>query len=94
MIVVGTLFWLTGFTTSWGFPGIENGSITAYLSEQYPDSTWFRIVNTLVTVAVLLTFPLQLTPALEVLEGWCHPSVDSLLPPQISRPAVAVAGIE
>ena len=71
MTVVAALFWFIGFFGSWGFPDIENGSITAYLSQTFPDQPWFKAVNTLVMVAVFFTFPLQLTPALEVLNEWC-----------------------
>lgn len=70
MLTVAVLFWVIGFFGSWGFPDIENGSITAYLSEEFPDNVWFKVVNSIVMLAVFLTFPLQLTPALEVLEEW------------------------
>lgn len=75
MSVVGILFWIIGFFASWGFPGIENGSITAFLAEQFPAQPWFKAVNAMVMLAVFLTFPLQLTPALEVLEEWFTPAV-------------------
>lgn len=71
MAIVATFFWVIGFFGSWGFPDIENGSITAYLAERYPDEIWFGLVNILVMSAVFLTFPLQLTPAMEVVEEWC-----------------------
>lgn len=77
MTVVATLFGVLGITGSWAFPDIQNGSITAYLAETFPDSNWFRIVNALVMVAVFLTFPLQLTPALEVLAEWTSSSRES-----------------
>lgn len=75
MSVVGILFWIIGFFASWGFPDIENGSITAFLAEQFPDQPWFKAVNAMVMLAVFLTFPLQLTPALEVLEEWFTPAI-------------------
>ena len=78
MIVVATLFWITGFFSSWGFRNIQNGSITAYLYEEFPDNPWFKSVNTMVMLAVFLTFPLQLAPAMEVLEQWRQPSFSSV----------------
>lgn len=75
MVAVGILFWITGFFTAWAFPDIHNGSITAYLHEAFPDNSWFNAVNMIVMLAVFLTFPLQVTPALEVLEEWCQPAV-------------------
>jgi len=65
MSVVATLFLLIGTTASWGFPDLTSGSITAYLAQRFPDQAWFGFVNILVMLAVLLTFPLQLTPAME-----------------------------
>jgi amino acid permease len=74
MGTVATLFLLIGLSASWGFPENTSGSITAFLEERYPDQPWFALVNSLVMVAVFLTFPLQLTPAMEVLEEWCQPT--------------------
>jgi amino acid permease len=73
MSIVATLFLLIGVTASLGFPDIVSGSITAYLEARYHDNAWFGIVNALVIVAVFLTFPLQLTPAMEVLDEWLAP---------------------
>lgn len=70
MSIVALLFILIGVSASLGFPNVHSGSITAHLEEQYPDVIWFSIVNALVIVAVALTFPLQLTPAMEVLDEW------------------------
>lgn len=70
MTLVGALFVLVGVSASLGFPEVHSGSITAYLEKQYPDVIWYSIVNALVIVAVALTFPLQLTPAMEVLDDW------------------------
>jgi hypothetical protein len=73
MSFVATLFLLIGVTASLGFPDIVSGSITAYLEANNDDNAWFGIVNALVIVAVFLTFPLQLTPAMEVLDEWIVP---------------------
>lgn len=70
MTLVAFLFVMIGVSASIGFPDIHSGSVTAYLEKNYPDFLWFSIVNALVIVAVAFTFPLQLTPAMEVLDGW------------------------
>lgn len=70
MTLVALLFVLIGVSASLGFPNVHSGSITAYLEQQYPDIVWFSIVNALVILAVALTFPLQLTPAMQVLDEW------------------------
>jgi amino acid permease len=77
---VAMLFALTGLTASIGFPDIASASVTAYLKQTYPQVLWFSMVNFLVLIAVALTFPLQLTPAMEVLEKWLTeiPQVGSL----------------
>mmetsp|Transcript_30457 Transcript_30457/g.45043 ORF Transcript_30457/g.45043 Transcript_30457/m.45043 type:complete len:502 (+) Transcript_30457:75-1580(+) len=77
MSFVAFLFLLIGLSASIGFPDIENGSATDYLAVRYPSNSWYQIVNGLVIIAVLFTFPLQLTPAIEVLDEWfgsrCRP---------------------
>jgi amino acid permease len=70
MSVVATLFVLIGVSGSLGFPAIRSGSVTAYLEREYPHVIWFSVVNCLVIVAVAFTFPLQLAPAMEVLDVW------------------------
>lgn len=76
MTLVAFLFVLIGVSASLGFPNVHSGSITAYLEKQYPDVIWFSIVDALVIVAVALTFPLQLTPAMQVLDEWLDHSCD------------------
>ena len=70
MSVVATLFILIGISGSIGFPTIRSGSVTAYLEREYPHVIWFSVVNCLVIIAVAFTFPLQLAPAMEVLDLW------------------------
>ena len=78
MTLVACLFCLIGVTASLGFPGIHSGSVTAFLEKQYPGVFWYSFINAMVIVAVALTFPLQLKPAMEVLDQWldqrscCH----------------------
>ena len=71
MSFVATAFVVTGAVVSVGFAGnVHTGSITAFLRSEYPDCLWYSIVNGAVMLAVGLTFPLQLTPAAEVLDTW------------------------
>jgi hypothetical protein len=56
-----------GVSSSIAFPAAE-GSIVAYLVNEH-DCLWFDIVNALVSVAVLLAFPLQLLPVMQAIEG-------------------------
>jgi Transmembrane amino acid transporter protein len=75
MSAVAALFAITGVIGSLGFPidnghGNSSGSIIAYLHGHYPDVKWYGIVNLLVLIAVAMTFPLQLAPAVQVLDQW------------------------
>jgi amino acid permease len=70
MSLVASLFVLIGVLGSIGFPDIRSGSVTAYLEREYPNVIWYSITNALVIIAVAFTFPLQLTPAMEVLDSW------------------------
>jgi len=76
MSTVAGLFLLIGATCGPAFPDIVDGSVTAYLTTKYPNSLWYQVVNAGVMVAVFLTFPLQLTPAMEVLRAWFGPGCD------------------
>jgi amino acid permease len=71
MTFVALTFVATGSTVAIGFAGqVHTGSITAFLRQEYPDCLWYAINNGLVMLAVGMTFPLQLTPAAEVLDTW------------------------
>jgi len=72
MAIVAGLFLLIGATCGPAFPNLADGSVTAYLTTRYPESLWYQLVNASVMVAVFATFPLQLTPAMEVLEEWIN----------------------
>jgi hypothetical protein len=56
------------------FGNVTNGSITAFLLEFYrhdPSITWWlMLANTAVSISILLTYPLQLFPALELMGPW------------------------
>ena len=56
------------------FGNVTSGSVTAFLLESYrndPGITWWLMAaNTTVSLSVLLTYPLQLFPALELIAPW------------------------
>ena len=69
------LFLVVGSVAAAAFPAVSDGSITSYLVQTYPSTPCFHLANALVTVAVLLTYPLQLYPVVEALDacacrGW------------------------
>jgi hypothetical protein len=76
MSIVGFLFLLIGITCGPAFSDIQDGSVTAYLTIKYPNVIWYKVINASVMVAVFCTFPLQLTPAMEVLNEWFGPGCD------------------
>mgnify|MGYP005850867105 CR=1 FL=1 len=53
------------------FGNVTNGSVTAFLLDAYKDdpsiTLWVMAANTAVSLSVLLTYPLQLFPALELI---------------------------
>lgn len=64
---------LAGFATLnvTAFGNVTNGSITAFLMDAYKDEPsitfWVSAANTCITFSVLLTYPIQLFPALELI---------------------------
>lgn len=72
MMITASLFCAVGIFASLGFPDLTeaDGSVTAYLHHAFPHNAWYTTLNAAVTVAVLLTFPLQLQPAMQVLDQW------------------------
>lgn len=54
----------------YAFGEVTNGSVTAFLLEEYKDDksiiVFLMIANTLVSLSVLFTYPMQLFPTLEV----------------------------
>ena len=69
MAFVGGVMYVTGLTNSLAFPEVSSGSITAYLRTTFPDNIWYNVVNIFETVAVFLTFTLQMTPANEIVDN-------------------------
>lgn len=71
MSCVAVIFALFGNICVYSFGAVNNGSITAFLLEKYKDDNhlivFFMITNTVVSISVLFTYPLQLFPTLELL---------------------------
>lgn len=66
LALVASFMAIVGCVCAAAFPSIDSASVTAYLSSR---GLWYKGVNLLVASAVLLTFPLQLTPASSVIES-------------------------
>lgn len=71
MVTVAAILASFSFICVLTFGNVTSGSVTAFLIEAYPDDPnvawWLMIANTAVSLSVLLTYPLQLFPALELL---------------------------
>lgn len=55
------------------FGDVTNGSVTAFLVENLEDENvkwWLYLANTFCSIAVLLTYPLQLFPSFELIGPW------------------------
>lgn len=68
---VAFLFVVLGSSVATAFPLIDSGSVTAFLAERSqgkPGGWWHATVNYGVSLAIMLTFPLQLQPAVMVLD--------------------------
>jgi amino acid permease len=82
MATVALILALVSSLSVMAFGEVTNGSITAFLVKEFSDneniSLWLMISNTAVSLSVLLTYPLQLFPALELISPW----VQSKFPPK------------
>ncbi|KAG8467940.1 hypothetical protein KFE25_006992 [Diacronema lutheri] len=78
---VALLFVLLGSSVAAAFPHIDSGSVTAFLAEREDAGWWLPAVNALVSLAVLLTYPLQLQPAAMIFDRLCAP------PPAVGKPS-------
>lgn len=71
MVTVATLLAVVAVACVYAFGNVTSGSITAFLLQAYKDddsvTTWLMVANTAVSLSVLLTYPLQLFPALELI---------------------------
>lgn len=86
VLLVGVAFVLVGGLGGAAYPHNDSASVTTYLARLYrgtPSGDVFFTLNLLVAVAVLGTFPLQLTPAAHVFEKW--------IPPQVGGPSSRAA---
>lgn len=74
MVTVAAILALVASLSVLAFGDVTNGSITAFLLDFYrhdPSITWWLMVaNTAVSISILLTYPLQLFPALELMGPW------------------------
>ncbi|KAG8466774.1 hypothetical protein KFE25_008153 [Diacronema lutheri] len=68
MCAIALTFVSVGSSVALAFPRIDSGSVTAFLAARAPDDRWLGAVNAFVSLACLLTFPLQMQPALLVLD--------------------------
>lgn len=69
---VALMYYLVAGLGGVAFPDLTSGSITLYLRSRYEEGSaqdkYFEILNILVALAILATFPLQLTPAVQILD--------------------------
>lgn len=68
MGIIALIFASVGASVALAFPTISSGSVTAFLAARSPDDRWLAAVNAFVSMAVLLTYPLQMQPAVMVLD--------------------------
>ena len=68
MGLVGVVYCGVGCLSYLAWPTVTAGSITAELSENYPKSPLLALSSWMVMFAVVLTYPVQLFPAVEILE--------------------------
>jgi hypothetical protein len=91
MIVATIIFITVGMGSFLVFGSVDNGSITAFVLTQYGHYHVIRFIcymaNTAVTVSVLLTYPLQLFPCVELMEPLLSSATTaiSLSSPQLHR---------
>jgi hypothetical protein len=74
MATVATILAAVASLSVLAFGNVTNGSITAFLLDFYrhdPSITWWlMLANTAVSISILLTYPIQLFPALELMGPW------------------------
>lgn len=75
MVCVTFIFCLVSSICVVTFGEVTNGSITAFLLQRQEDLEegalfWILLSNTVCSVSVMLTYPLQLIPCLELLAPW------------------------
>ena len=65
MGALATSFLIVGACVSLGYPELSSGSVVAFFQHELGGPYWIGI-NGVVTLAIILTYPLQLFPAAEV----------------------------
>ena len=74
MFLVALIMAVFGSFCVYAFGNVSNGSITAFLIHHYNDDAslrwWLLMANTFISLSVLLTYPLQLFPAVELIGPW------------------------
>jgi amino acid permease len=83
MCVTAVIFCLVAGLCVSAFGPVTNGSVTAFLLEVYADDNedikWILLAaNAAVSLSVLVTFPLQLFPCLELMGPWLTAKFDAL----------------
>lgn len=72
MLTVGIVFVTFALVLVYAFGDIDNADITAFLEQGgFMPAYYTHAITAIVTVAVFLTYPLQLYPALQVVEVLC-----------------------
>jgi len=74
MTTAATIFALVAGSSALVFGPVTNGSITAFLLTHYAHDPvllhWILAANAAVTLSVLVTYPLQMFPCIEMVENW------------------------
>uniref|UniRef100_A0A7S3KVF1 Amino acid transporter transmembrane domain-containing protein n=1 Tax=Amphora coffeiformis TaxID=265554 RepID=A0A7S3KVF1_9STRA len=74
MFLVALIMAVFGSFCVYAFGNVTNGSITAFLIHHYQSDAslrwWLLMANTTISLSVLLTYPLQLFPAVELIGPW------------------------
>ena len=83
MCVTAVIFCLVAGLCVSAFGPVTNGSVTAFLLEVYADDNenikWILLAaNAAVSLSVLVTFPLQLFPCLELMGPWLTAKFDAI----------------
>ncbi|QDZ19616.1 amino acid permease [Chloropicon primus] len=91
IITACTILWLMGTLSYYSFGKISDGSITAELDKRgVASNAWMIVINIFLCAAVLLTYPLQLRPAAEVIAERVLGSPAGTSGPYYGRLALAI----
>jgi len=74
MFLVALVMAVFGSFCVYAFGNVTNGSVTAFLIHHYQSDPslrwWLLVANATISLSVLLTYPLQLFPAVELIGPW------------------------